>query len=383
MKLKVAFLDCVSHGDCTVITFTDRRRPACIVVDGGKTKSSAKALADYLDSQNVKSINLVVGTHIDEDHINGLKWFVGDQLNNKKAGKAYFRIKEYWGPLPSDGHSGSFQPTAFAEMGERTDAASWRQYVIQSVAQNDDLFDGLEALGTSIRHPSLEDIPRRPFSSVKIDFLGPDMQIPANQIMSKALATTTRISKGMSIKTLADLVAAIDGNAKAMAIAAKRNANNQSIVFRLRLASGSSKAKKWTFLFTGDAEEEAWEGMLADDRVARQLRARVLKLPHHGSTNGITVQGIKKVRPKYCVNQVGQLHGIPDDLTLRRVQENESAIMCTQRNGSHGHPSACRHVNRVDCPAYDNPQSVIFTLDTDTDKCTIDPSDRACKVEWL
>ena len=222
MRLKVTFLDCVSHGDCTVITFTDRRRLACIVVDGGKTKSSAKALTDYLDSQNVRSISLMIGTHIDEDHINGLKWFVGDQVTNKNAGKQYCKIKEYWGPMPSEGHIGGFRPSSFVEMDQRTDAASWRQYVIQSVTQNDDLVDALVALGTTIKHPSLEDVPRNPFSSIKIDFLGPDMQIPANQIKSKALASAARISTGMPITTLAELVAAIEGNSKAMAIAAKR-----------------------------------------------------------------------------------------------------------------------------------------------------------------
>lgn len=382
MKLKVAFLNCVSHGDCIVITFTDRRRKACIVVDGGKSRSSAKALADYLVSQKVKSINLMVGTHIDEDHINGLKFFVGDQIKNKEAGKTFCKIKEYWGPMPSEGRQGGFNPTSFAEVGERTDAASWRRYIIQSVNQNNDLIDGLEVLGTSINHPSLGEIPRNPFTSVKIDLLGPDMQIPANQIKSSALATTALLSKGMPIKTLAELVAAIDGNAEAMAIKAKRNANNQSIVFRLRLARGSKKAKAWTFLLTGDAEEEAWAEMLANSKVARKLRSRVVKLPHHGSTNGITLAGLKKVKPEYSVNQVGQLHGIPDKLTLQRVRRCKSAIMCTQRNASTKKTSACIGVRKAECPAYKNPQSIIFELDTSKGKCTINPASRACQKKW-
>ncbi|GAH87821.1 unnamed protein product, partial [marine sediment metagenome] len=45
---------------------------------------------------------------------------------------------------------------------------------------------------------------------------------------------------------------------------ADRNANNQSIVLKLTPREGiADQLKEWTFLFTGDAEQESWEMTLS------------------------------------------------------------------------------------------------------------------------
>lgn len=387
MKLKVAFLDCVDHGDCAVITFTEKRSKKCIVVDGGWTKASAKALSDYLKAENVWNINLLVITHHDQDHIGGMLRFVKNQIALKDRNQKFVRIKEYWGPMPSQERIPSYSPTVMVASAERNDAASWRQFITLSLRENNELFDHIDAMGIPIRHPSLTARPRNPFSSVKIDLLGPDIQIPGDQIRHKAFATTTRISDGLPpIKTLDQLKEAISGNARAMAIEAKRHANNQSIVFRLRLAGGSSKARAWTFLFAGDAEQEAWGAMLDNKQVAKKLPARVLKVSHHGSVNGVTLKGVRKVKPTYSIISTGQKHGIPDEPTLVSLQKVKSKILCTQRNKKSENKgktiSACIKVKKAVCPAYNNNQSIIFELDTRKGECKVSPSSRACLRKW-
>ena len=47
MILTVAFLD-IFHGDCAVVTFEEKGRKACIVIDGGEKRDAARRLADYL-----------------------------------------------------------------------------------------------------------------------------------------------------------------------------------------------------------------------------------------------------------------------------------------------------------------------------------------------
>lgn len=384
MELKVAFLNCCSHGDCAVVTFDDGGHPACIVVDGGDDARSAEALARNLETQNVQAIDLLVGTHIDQDHINGLKLFAKAQLKCKEAGKPYVAIREFWGPMPSQDKLLTGDPAApSAPASPGADATPTQQYVIQSVAQNDGLMDALRGLGTRVLHPALDDPPQVPFKSVAIDFLGPDIQIPSDHIKAKALAASTLASGGITIESLEDLQNAVAANAEAMAREADRDANNQSIVFRLRPATGSKKAKEWTFLFPGDAEEEAWDRMVGDTRVAPLLAARVLKIPHHGSAiNGINNAGAAKVKPKFSVNSVGQKHGLPDRETLERLRKLKSAILCTQRNNDAKKKSACYSVPKADCPAKDNPQTIGFVLDTETGDCQITPADRACQHSW-
>jgi beta-lactamase superfamily II metal-dependent hydrolase len=383
MILKVAFLDCRGHGDCAVITFEEKGTPACIVIDGGEYTSSANALADYLDSQNVETIDLMVGTHIDQDHINGLKIFVQKQLEKKQNNEPYVEVKEYWGPLPSEEYVSDIVPSFSPEIYESSDKMSWQQYVIKSVGQNDNLYSALQELGASIKHPALDDIPDVPFEDVKMELLGPDTQIPADRITAKALGHTSSVDFDGSITTLEELENAVAANYEKMAEEAKRNANNQSIVFRLSPAVGHADAKKWSFLFTGDAEEESWAMMLGNTSVAPRLKSRVLKIPHHGSSeNGITEQGVKKVRSEYSVNLVGQKHGLPDKETLKLIRDEGSKLFCPKRNQSSSHKSACFSVPKSKCQAKDNPKDVIFAVDTISGECTITPEGRRCLKEW-
>lgn len=66
------------------------------------------------------------------------------------------------------------------------------------------------------------------------------------------------------------------------------NANNASIV--VRLTFGSKR-----FLFTGDAEVESWQQMIESEK--NRLRADLLKIAHHGSSNGTTRDALDAVRP--------------------------------------------------------------------------------------
>jgi hypothetical protein len=383
MHLKVAFLSCRSHGDSAVITFTDKGKRACIVVDGGEDSNSAAALAEYLKSAQVKTINLMVGTHIDSDHINGLKYFVQGELTKKRAGRPCVNVLQFWGPMPSETLVPDVKPASGPKTKEPGLGVTWQQYMIQSVQQNDDLFGALQELGTKIHHPAVDNVPAMPFHDVKIDLLGPDTQIPADHIKNKALGLTDRASTGKAISTLEDLEAAVTLNYEQLSIEANRDANNQSIVFRLEPAVGVARAKSWRFLFTGDAEDEAWAEMLGNAKVASRLPARVLKIPHHGSAlNGITPAGAKKVKPKYSLNSVGQKHGLPDAGTLKLLRTAGQAILCTQRNDDSKQPSACRGIPASECPAKGKPQNVCFSLDTATGTCEITPKNRACGHGW-
>ncbi len=94
------------------------------------------------------------------------------------------------------------------------------------------------------------------------------------------------------------------------------NANNASLV--VRLTFGSTR-----FLFTGDAEKESWEQMIASEK--DKLRADLLKSAHHGSSNANNEDILDAVAPKIitisCAEGNDYHHPHPKVMRLLRERE--------------------------------------------------------------
>lgn len=357
MKLKVSFLD-VYHGDCAVITFDEAGQKACIVVDGGETVKAAKRLAAYLKYEGIEKIDLMVATHIDSDHVRGLI-----HLLKKESGKSnsWNRgekkcVRYYWGPLADPGY-GEISPTmSIAEAGKKRSGLYMFDYVIKSVKENQELHGLIKdhIINTNnLYYPSLENLPPLDlFEGVELTLLAPDSQINDTEIKKRALSIYNmpyeeRVAAGLNIPgkklTINDLKRITAMNTEAMAVIANRTANNQSIVFRLSpKMDDSGTAADWTFLFTGDAEHESWD-MINAQSVSREiLPARVLKVPHHGSRNGIDRKSFMAIKPQYSIISVGNKHGLPDGETLNLIRKNSNRLMfCTERNLSTSKPGPC------------------------------------------
>jgi competence protein ComEC len=106
------------------------------------------------------------------------------------------------------------------------------------------------------------------------------------------------------------------------------NANNASIV--VRLTFGSKR-----FLFTGDAEVESWEQMLAAGR--ERVRADLLKAAHHGSSNGTTKEILDAVQPSVftisCATGNNYHHPHPKVVELLRRDQNTTQVYRTDLHG--------------------------------------------------
>lgn len=102
--------------------------------------------------------------------------------------------------------------------------------------------------------------------------------------------------------------------------------NNASVVFRLEW-------RRVRMLFCGDAEKEAEAEMLA--RAPDELRADVLKVPHHGSATSSTQAFLDAVRPALAVVSVGRHNrfGLPNADTMDRLARCVPCVMRTDRDG--------------------------------------------------
>ena len=89
--------------------------------------------------------------------------------------------------------------------------------------------------------------------------------------------------------------------------------NNSSIVVKI-------KYKEVSMLFTGDAGEEI-EQMITQRGV--DLRAKILKVGHHGSKYSSTPEFLSKVQPEIAIIQVGvdNQYGHPNEQTIENLKK--------------------------------------------------------------
>ena len=106
-----------------------------------------------------------------------------------------------------------------------------------------------------------------------------------------------------------------------------KDLNNTSVVFRLEYGETS-------FMFTGDAEKESEEEILAHTS-KKQLHANVLKLGHHGSRTSNSQEWLYAVAPEYAIALVGKDndYGHPHEETLKKLKK---AGITLYRSDVHG-----------------------------------------------
>ncbi len=102
--------------------------------------------------------------------------------------------------------------------------------------------------------------------------------------------------------------------------------NNASVV--MRISFGSLR-----FLFTGDIEKEGEDAVI---KTGKDIRADVLKVPHHGSRTSSTEDFIKSVNPKIAVMSVGYANpfGLPNKDIVKRYEEAGVKILRTDLMGA-------------------------------------------------
>ncbi|MBI5683128.1 MAG: DNA internalization-related competence protein ComEC/Rec2 [Deltaproteobacteria bacterium] len=102
--------------------------------------------------------------------------------------------------------------------------------------------------------------------------------------------------------------------------------NNASLVMRLSFG-------KVGFLFTGDIEKEAEESLLKE---GKDIKADVLKVPHHGSQTSSTEGFIRDVSPQIAVISLGYANPFrfPHESVVERYQDMGIKIMRTDTVGA-------------------------------------------------
>ena len=104
------------------------------------------------------------------------------------------------------------------------------------------------------------------------------------------------------------------------------NSNDCSIVIKLTYG-------KVSFLFTGDAAEEAEKEMVS--RYSTRLKSTILKAGHHGSRSSSSYRFLQSVRPKIAIISVGKNpYGHPTKEVLDRLTRLGIKVYRTDLKGN-------------------------------------------------
>ncbi len=262
--LKLHFVN-VNHGDCTIIEFPDYPPQAptahFAVVDFGAKKAVDRGLArDYMralvelrrnnDANFDYAIEFACVTHPHDDHFGGLKRFL-DEFGEHAAQDGN-RIKAFW------------------DCGFRTNATMYNHNLAR-VAQNPDITFTRISSGTELE-----------FGATRITILAPSVDL-------RNRFDTYGVGK-----------------------------NDASIVLKVKfrrsyaILAGDAEYASWgkiteefprtrNIKFSSDALSVADRGETAD-----QLKCNLLKLSHHGSKHGSSLEYLERLKPRHVVIPAGK-----------------------------------------------------------------------------
>lgn len=248
---KITFLR-AGRGDCAVLQLDTPRGEAVIVIDGGKKKDGKDGyLKRFVDEQGIKTIDLMIVTHLHQDHFAGF-WHLIDKVEVKSAVFPYGDIK--------------LNPMVLERYG--------RYEFFQEYHQ---IYEWLMRTGAEIRQAGKMRGERLHFGEFTLECLYPypgDNEIIRSSI--KHLCSPGLTQEGAELF-----------------LARFRNlCNEQSSIWTLR------RGKRDLALFSADCTVETMNKALQ----RRPVHPKVLKLSHHGIyPQYFDAEQIARIDPKFAV----------------------------------------------------------------------------------
>lgn len=337
MKLEVLQAD---KGDCLLLHAQTESGPALIVVDGGpggvfddflepRLEEIRQERIDLngLEENEPLIIDLLMVSHVDDDHINGVIDLLEAMVRDKDQKKPpRYRVLELWhnsfdrvlgndetkgllGTKTQFGAASTDDLSALvedAEEGAPTDHAK----VLASVKQGDDLKRLADALGiginTSFGGKLISTIPgelvARSVGGIEFVVLGP--RLPELEKLQEEFDKWLA-KQPFAERTPKSMLSALDDESAA----------NLSSLVVLARKDGKS------ILLTGDARSDKVLEGLKDCRLCgdeESLEVGILKMPHHGSIRNLDEKGdfLRRITSRNYVFSGNGEHGNPDRETF-------------------------------------------------------------------
>lgn len=313
------------HGDCLLLHFGAAEKPGTIVIDGGPSQVYGKALKPRLKALAAKrpgspfSIDLLMVSHIDDDHIRGVLDFTEEWRNAKTDGEKWpLKVEQLWhnsferiagadanavqASITASFGTASLAAVANLEADDHDVEAVYK--VLASVGQGAQLrsdadllalprnsgFDGLVV-------PSADREPVRFGDKLELQVVGP---LP-DQVKKLREEFAKQLPKGRQ---------------EALAAYSDTSIANLSSIVVLARYQGK------TMLLTGDARGDYVLEGLAQQKLLDakgRLHVDILKMQHHGSDRNTEVGFFEKVTADHYIASANGTYENPDRATFEML----------------------------------------------------------------
>ena len=303
--MKIKFIPAF-NGDCILISFEHEGNKKNVLIDGGIPRTYLRHLKPELENliKQGESIDMLIVTHIDDDHIGGIKelyqdtelnkdfikevWFnSGDLLSDYyKSDREAFRAVEI---IKNDQTSMSVNQGCTLEKVLKEEKGNWVQKLIQ--VSNDKLvFYGLSITILSPNEKGLEKLHKHweieTEKNVKMSKEHDDFDVPISELTKRKFKEDKAIPNGSSIAFLIE-------------------SDNKSI------------------LLLGDAHPSVISDSLEKLKLAskeKKLKLNLIKVSHHASKGNTSPKLLSLIESdKFVVLTDGGRHGLPDKEAIARI----------------------------------------------------------------
>jgi glyoxylase-like metal-dependent hydrolase (beta-lactamase superfamily II) len=309
------------HGDSLILHYGNKEAPHNLLIDGGPGSVYADALKPRLDElrsglqqgghlgqDEPLKLDLIMVSHIDDDHIGGLLRLTDDLLDDRKQGRPpWLRTKTLWhnsfGDLAED--TGALVQVP-GDVPEGAEGAA----VLASVPQGRRLQANAELLDWPPNAPfgGLVRAPGTDGQRVKLD----------DETELLVLAPRDPEVDGLRKEWIEQMRKIRAKEAKAAKVAAYLDGSAYNLSSIVVLATQGQQR----MLLTGDARgDHILEALEAANVVEAEgsLHVDVLKLPHHGSIRNVEKGFFDRITADHYVISANGKNGNPESETLELI----------------------------------------------------------------
>lgn len=323
-------------GDSLLLHYGTAKNPKLIVIDGGPAgvyKSSLQPRLEEIRKERTPGgtlpIRMVMVSHLDDDHINGILAMTGDLSKAASAKRPLpYGITTLWHNSFNDvlGDEGkelttgglktavlaSSSPSFNSNMPIKKETA----LVLASVEQGRKLRDAAAKLGLLVNEMGVKN------RKGKLMVMVPEGADSLECDVGDGLKFTVIGPDGDRLK---DLQKEWDEQIKKSGVAtATLAAFADKSVFNLSSISLLATYKKKTILLTGDARGDYLRDGLRRARLLKKdgtFHVDILKLPHHGSDRNVETSFFRDVTADHYVVSGDGEHGNPEVATFQMIAE--------------------------------------------------------------
>ncbi len=318
-------------GDCLLLHFGSKKEPGLALIDGGPSNVYKPQLkprlleirkARKLDAQTPLAVNLLMVSHVDDDHIQGILDLTTEMIAATKA--PLLRVLSFWhnsfdeiigkdpaeltaavtarfgaaslaGGLPADADLDSDQPD---------EVIRGNLKVLASVEQGHRLRGDAERLG----------FPRNPEFDGKL-ILAAKKPVTVADELSFVVAGPMQPELQALQEEHDKWLQKLEGKSPEAALAAYVDPSVTNLSSIVVLAKSAGK----TMLLTGDARgDKILEGLELAGVLKKggSLAVDLLKVPHHGSSNNLETGFFERITASHYVFSGDGEHGNPERETM-------------------------------------------------------------------